>query len=458
MKRIGSFILLFLVFFNYLYIKDAWSEEYDIGDIYRLILQNNKRIMIADEDVKQAYLGKDKAISALMPSLTAEGDYSRRPDALFSPSGFLVRSEAERSLRITIKQPLYTGGKARAGFRIAQDDIEKERHNHFLVREELFLQAANLFYDALKARRNVGIEEAEVKRLEEHRRSAETMFKVGEVTRTILLRAEAELSGAKAELIRVKNQLRQTKERLSVLTGTRGDFDIMEPKSLEAPKGIEDELIDVAYQERRDLARGIISQKIATEEIAVAKGSFFPQLSVEASYINNEQDPKGSFLVGNERLAELKLTFPFFSGGSDLANIRGARSRLRQAELEVALLKDEIGVDVRGAYLDLEAFTPLIDNLKDRVAFAQENYTMVSRQFDFGLATNIDVLDANATLLDAERQLSNALYDRDTAILRLKKVMGIFLQEIEGGLRSEREGETPRTLPVEGTTRAPVKE
>lgn len=438
MKRmIGFVILLSLMLINYICLKDAWAEEYDIDDIYRLILQNNQRIMIADEDINQAHLGKEKAISALLPSLTAEGDYTRRPNTLLSPQGFVVRSEMERSLQITIKQPLYTGGRARAGLSIAQDDIEKARQSHFLVREELFLQAANLYYEALKARRNMSIEEAEVKRLEEHRRSAETRFKVGEVTRTILLRAEAELSGARAELIRVKNQLKQAKESLSLLIGIRGDFDIKEPKSPEAPKGIEDELIDLAYHERRDLSRSIINQKIARAEVLVARGGFFPQLSVEASYINRDQDPTGSFLVSNERSAELKLTFPFFSGGSDVANLRSARSRLRQADLEVALLKDEIGVDVRKAYLDLGAITPLIDTLKDRVTFAKENYTMVSRQFNSGLATNIDLLDANATLLDAERQLSNALYDKDIAVLRLKKVIGIFLQEIEGGLRKE---------------------
>ncbi len=430
-KEIQIFIFWFLIFIfclaiNHISIDDAWSEEYDINDIYQLILKNNQKIMIADEDIKQAHLGKDKAMSDILPSLTADGDYTRRPDALSSPSGALVRSESERSLQLTIKQPLYSGGKAKAGIRRAKDEIERTRYDHSILIEDLFLDAANLYYEALKARRNVGIEEAEVKRLEEHRRSAETRLRVGEVTKSILLRAEAELSGAKADLIRVTNQLRQAKEDISLLAGIRGDFDIKEPKPLEAPIGTDDELIALAYQERRDLAREVISQKIASEDILIARGGFFPQLSLEASYINRDQDPEGTFSISNERFAILKLTFPLFSGGSDLANLRGARSKLRQADLELLLLRDEIGVDVRKAYLDLGAISPLIDNLKDRVAFARENYTMVSRQFDFGLATNIDVLDANTTLLQAERELSNASYDRDIAVLRLKKVIGIF--------------------------------
>lgn len=430
-KEILVFNFYFLIFIfclaiNHISINDAWSEEYDINDIYQLILKNNQKIMIADEDIKQAHLGKDKAMSDILPSLTADGDYTRRPDALSSPSGALVRSESERNLQLTIKQPLYSGGKAKAGIRRAKDEIERTRYDHSIIIEDLFLEAANLYYEALKARRNVGIEEAEVKRLEEHRRSAETRLRVGEVTKSILLRAEAELSGAKADLIRVTNQLRQAKEDISLLAGIRGDFDIKEPKPLEAPIGTDDELIALAYKERRDLAREVISQKIASEDILIARGGFFPQLSLEASYINRDQDPEGTFFVSNERFAGLKLTFPLFSGGSDLANLRGARSKLRQADLELLLLRDEIGVDVRKAYLDLGAISPLIDNLKDRVAFARENYTMVSRQFDFGLATNIDVLDANTTLLQAERELSNASYDRDIAVLRLKKVIGIF--------------------------------
>ncbi|MEK7279792.1 MAG: TolC family protein, partial [Nitrospirota bacterium] len=296
-------IFIFCLSINHISINDAWSEEYDINEIYQLILKNNQKIMIADEDIKQAYLGKDKAMSDILPSLTAEGDYTRRPDALSSPSGALVRSETERSLQLTIKQPLYSGGKAKAGIRRANKDIERTRYDHSIIIEDLFLDAANLYYEALKARRNVGIEEAEVKRLEEHRRSAETRLRVGEVTRTILLRAEAELSGAKADLIRVKNQLRQAKEDISLLAGIRGDFDIKEPMPLEAPPGTDGELMALAYQERRDLAREVISQKIASEDILIARGGFFPQLSLEASYINREQDPEGTFSVSNERFA-----------------------------------------------------------------------------------------------------------------------------------------------------------
>jgi outer membrane protein TolC len=62
---------------------------------------------------------------------------------------------------------------------------------------------------------------------------------------------------------------------------------------------------------------------------------------------------------------------------------------------------------------------------------------MVSKQFTFGLATNLDVLDANQTLIEAERDVIGATYDRHLAILELQRSAGRFLKEAEAAMPKE---------------------
>jgi len=65
--------------------------------------------------------------------------------------------------------------------------------------------------------------------------------------------------------------------------------------------------------------------------------------------------------------------------------------------------------------------------LNDQFTFARENYLAVARQFEFGLSNSLDVLDANALLVSAERKAASAIYNYRLAHLKLKKATGTLL-------------------------------
>ena len=69
------------------------------------------------------------------------------------------------------------------------------------------LDTGRAFFNALKAARELEISEASLKRARERRKVASSRLKVGEVTRSVLLRAEADVAGAEADLIRAQNQV-----------------------------------------------------------------------------------------------------------------------------------------------------------------------------------------------------------------------------------------------------------
>src|SRR5581483_563217 len=193
----------------------------------------------------------------------------------------------------------------------------------------------------------------------------------------------------------------------------------------------EEEWIRAAHERHPDLQRSLLGIEIARERVAYAKGAFYPSLSLEGRYSRINQDPETPFLVRDDRSAMIRLTFPIFEGTLRVAELSQAKSRVRQAGLQASLLKDEISLQVRRALLSLTSLTSELDHLKRRVVFAKEAFSLNSRQFAVGLGTQIDVLDASAALMDAERQLSNTTYDREVAILDLQRAAGIFLSSIQ---------------------------
>jgi outer membrane protein TolC len=104
---------------------------------------------------------------------------------------------------------------------------------------------------------------------------------------------------------------------------------------------------------------------------------------------------------------------------------------LEQGRLATTRLAEQIDLDVTRAGLSLEAVTRVLESRQDQHRFAAKNFEMVSKQFTFGLATNLDVLDANQTLIEAERDVIAGTYDRHLAILELQRSAGRFLGEAE---------------------------
>ncbi|MGH7275281.1 MAG: TolC family protein, partial [Nitrospiria bacterium] len=402
-----------------------------LEEVYSRALMANEQIMIAREGMAQARDEKDTAFAVMLPSVGAVANYTRRPDAILSTSGNVIRTKEEDAVQLRITQPLYTGGRAMATYSIKKEGIKESMEALRSTQEDLLFEVATAYYNVLKAKKNQAIAEVEVERLEKHLKASQSRFNVGEVTKTIVLRSQAELSGARAELVRAATEVKNARERLSLLAKLPADFEISDPPAPSAPPGTEEDLIQQAYQKRSDLATSHIREAIALKGIRFARGGFFPTLSLEGIYSRLHQDPENPFFFAEtDKLATLTLTFPLFEGGLRMAELREAHSKARQADLERTLLENRVDVEVKNALHDLTAVESVLENFKDQVAFAQENFTLVEKQFAFGLATNIDVLDANSLLHDAQRQLSNATYNRDLAVLRLQKTVGLFLKGI----------------------------
>ncbi|MEW6410573.1 MAG: TolC family protein [Nitrospirota bacterium] len=428
------FLITILLFIHIVvFASVTHSTDLTLNDLFALALKNSERIMIAEEEFFIAERGKEKALSALLPKFTAFSNYTRYTQDRRSSAGSIIQPEESSSWGLRIEQPLFTGGRNIAGLEIAKGQVEAERKSLSFFKEDYLFQVASVYFDVLKGRRNVEIGESQVRRLLKHRKAAEIRLKVGEVTKTALLRAEAELSAAESELIKAKNAYKQAKDYLARLTGITTDYDVAGPSISDIPQGDVKDLRMVAYQNRNDYLKSEIAVRIAKSKIKYAKGGFYPTLSLEGVYSRKEDDPASTFLVKESIYGGLRLNFPFFEGGLRKAELSESAAELRQAELSHSDLKKTIDIEISNAYLDLKTIESIVITTQKQVAYAKDNYEAVSRQFEFGLADSIDVIDANTTLLSAERQHASAMYDRHLATLKLKKAMGIFLKVVSSG-------------------------
>ncbi len=433
------YALIIFIFITFIISEDLFAEVYSLEDLYKIALESAERIKMSEEDLYIAERGKDKAFSVFLPKISAYGNYTRYSEEKLSGGAgfrFPVQPQYSASWGLRLDQSLSLGGKEFRSFKISKENLERSKYELQSVQESYLFDISSAYYEVLRAKKAVEIAEASVNRLTKHRDAAAIRLKVGEVTKTALLRAEAELSGARSELVKAENNLKRAKAVLSRIVGLTGDYELKEVPgnpdiSILIPDcktSFVDCLKNLALSKRTELKSYEIQKRIAEEQVKYAKAAYWPTLSVEGVYSRREEDPSSPFFLQESIYAGLNLTFPFFEGGLRKAEVKESEAKQRQAHLAFEDLKKEIYIEVENAYLDFITQKEVLKSLEDQFAFAKDNYNAVSKQFEYGLANSIDVMDANTLFVTAERQLADSRYYYQLSFLKLKRATGTLLR------------------------------
>nr|BAL54599.1 outer membrane efflux protein [uncultured prokaryote] len=420
--------LFFILIFSTL---SPAAEIYTLEDLYRIALKRSEKVMISEQRLYMAERQKDKAISVLLPWLSSFGEYKKYNEEKTRDSTFIIQPSSASSWGLKLERSFSLGGKEFYALRMAQENTVKARFDLTTEKESLLFNVASAYYELLRAKEAVEIAKANVERLKKHRDAAEARLKVGEVTKTALLRAEAELSSARSEFVRASNNLKLAKAILSRVVGIEGDYDVAESKpDIEEQPEMPDvsHYKEIAFSKRPELKSAELQKVISEHRVKYTEGSYFPNLKLEADYVRNETDPSTFSLIKEQIYGIVRIEFPIFEGGLRRAELRESIAQKKEAELFYEDLKKNVGIEVEESYLEVITLRETIKFLEDEVKFAKENYRAVSKQFEFGLADSVDVMDANTLLLTAEKNLSNAKYNYQLSLLRLRRATGTLLE------------------------------
>ena len=426
------FILLSIVSAILLLCPPAGAGERTVSlqEAYNLALINHEAVKVAGEGLYQLEQTRKKAVSNILPSLTADGSYTKFSEEK-SSSITVIQPDDSLNYSLRLSLPLYSGGKEWSALRQARHMIEAGERGLGITKEDIVMAVFYAYLGMLKVQKEKEIKEADLKRAQEWSRVASARFKVGEVTKAAVLRADAETAGIQADLSRVKKELLISEDRLARLIGLKSGFDILEPPKKHIPDGMIDDFILTALNNRNEYLKASAEVEIASEGVRYAKGSFMPNIRLDGVYAGRDQDPASSAFFNKESIyASITLTYPLYEGGLRVAEVREAESKFREAGLKRLSLAKEIELEVRDAAYNIDAINSAIEFYKIQVSFAEENYNTVFKQFTYGLAVNADVIDANSTLVAAQSALSNSTIDLQLAIIELKRRMGLILAEV----------------------------
>jgi outer membrane protein TolC len=204
---------------------------------------------------------------------------------------------------------------------------------------------------------------------------------------------------------------------------------LAEPDEMIFENAPSEKYLSDAFSFRDDLKQAQFLLQAAESEVKAQQADFIPSFFVEGNYVHGDTD---QLFYGdkNDWDVALKASYPLFTGFSNTADVEKAKSRLAEASAYLNRLKREIQVEVLTVYSDILTQQKVIKSIKDQVLASTANYEQITAQFNEGLASAVDVVDAQTALNESEQQLANAYYRLQIDQLRLKLATGILGRNI----------------------------
>lgn len=144
----------------------------------------------------------------------------------------------------------------------------------------------------------------------------------------------------------------------------------------------------------------------------------------ELTTVYDNQNWFGSSLIG------LSMNIPIFDGLSKSARIQKNRYTIQQLENQRFYLNDNFRNEIFTAKVNLKNDLNILDVQKENLELAQEVFDIARIKYQEGVGSNLEVVDADGALIEAEINFLAALYDGLISKVNLEKALGLLKADL----------------------------
>jgi outer membrane protein TolC len=406
-----------------------FTEFVELESLLQYALRNNFEIQEAQERVKEQFGLEMEVRAGQLPTLSLQSRYTEQEKDL---SVFSNRP-GDWTVSLQIAQPLFAGGGLSGKRRAQERVVEAFRHASAIQIASMIQRVSKNFYVVLQAEDNIKVQQENVALLTEQLKTALSRFESGTISEFDTLQAKVSLANAKPTLILAQNalQIALAELRRSIGfdhkgAGLQEGVKFIHPQKLETENYDYVEVLDLALKQRPEISEMEMYVQSRKESLRVAKSGRWPTLSLTAgydlkrSYDENDarfENPVDGWSVG------LVSQWNIWDGQATRGRIQQAKARVRQSELQLKKVKQNIEVEVRLALSELESATELLDATQQTTELATEALRLAEERYAVGLATYLENLQARLALTEARNNKAQAKYRYLSALVDLEYAM-----------------------------------
>lgn len=419
-----------MIKFLFLFIIQAHAvqKEISLKEAFISALEKTETVGIGTARVHQADARIDQAKARFYPNVALVAG-TQKQDYVTQQTSSVLGGSTSYS-RISLTQSLYEGGRDKATLEANRAAKEASLQNLSIDKYNLFSSVAQNFYGVLSNDREVENLKVTIKLAEDRVKEIKNRTQIGRSRNIELLAAEAQVSVLQAQLMAAQGQLVTSWDQFVLLTGLSRDVQLI--KKREVPLPPKDLSTYIELLDKRPDIQSMKSQvEVARSTEDVMSAGHLPSLSVTGNYYITRDGPQKDNhwdVTGN-------LTFPIFSGGLVKAQVTEAKARIRESEFLLSQARRQAEISIRTSYNNLVAALNQVATLEAAMKTTEQNYKEQEKNYRFGQATNLDVIQALNSFQDTKRTLDRTRYLALSAWAQLRaSTAQISLADVKGDL------------------------
>ena len=342
---------------------------------------------------------------------------------------------SQQSLAVTAQQSLFNRGNDKI-IEQAERAIEVARSQLAAVEQDLIVRLAQAYFDVLAASDALATVQTSKKAIAEQLASAKRNFEVGTATITDTREAQAKYDLAIAQELAAENDLNVKRLALEGVSGRTGV--VPQPMALPivlpatGPADVE-EWVTQADALSPQLQQLRLAREVARLETEKARAARLPTVGVSASLTDAQtrlsgNTPAGGFgpNSGNGLSANVavQLTMPLYTGQSVQNRIKETLALEDKAQSDLEAGRRGVAQGTRSAFFGVRSLRAQVIALEAAESSSKLALEATQLGYKVGVRVNLDVLNAQTQLFQAQRDLAKARYDVVVNSLKLRQISG----------------------------------
>jgi len=420
-------------------------------DAVNLGLRANLGTISASSAVRASRAQRLQALSALLPNISAQASETATQVNLAAygfqfklppGSGFSIPSVvgpfSYSSLAGSVSQSIWDPVQLR-NWQAAKQTEQASVMNAKDARELVVLAVAGTYLETLADTARVESQRAQVANAQAVYQQAVVRKEAGTNAKIDVMRSLVELQTQQQRLQSLEADLRKQKITLARIVGLPQDRELTLSEGLSS-ESVGVPVLDTALQDaiknRSDLRAAEIQVRAAQLALSAAHAERLPSLSLSGDYGvlgPNPASTHGVFAVTGA------VNVPIWQGGRISADVQQAEATLHQRQAELADQRAQVEQDVRNALIELETAAGEVRLSETNRNYAGETLAEARDRFAAGVATTVEVVQAQEQVASAESDYISSLFALNLSRLSLARATG----QAETGIQDLLEGTRP---------------
>lgn len=382
-----------------------------------MALANNPQLAVAREQTNQLKAARVTARAIPDPTVSASLD---------DQSGFF-RSGAGGTKNVEAGFTLPFPDKLRLQNAVATGDVKAAEATYTALRQQLAAATSQAYDGLLVAYRHLDDTRESLRLSTDFLNRTQSRFDAGMVPKLDVIKAKVDVAQATNDLISGNRDIANAQAALDRLIGRPLGQPVVVVDSLTIPADVPtlETLEPLALTARAELAGIAAQRKAAGSATTLSKEFWLPDLNLGVARDLTPGAPSTAFSTG------IAFPFPLMFWQHTKGEIAQAQSRERELAATERDLRAAIGEDVRTTYATATAALRQARYIADELLpAARDAFRAASASYAIGGSSAFEVIEARRTLLDAERQYTDALAEANTSRADLERAIGASLTNI----------------------------